>query len=93
MPKKHATKKTAKKAGAGKKNMVVIMSGDRPIHEVAGDLKNAGFEIDQMLPAIGQVTGRAATSAKKKLKGIHGVADVTDTHEDFNIGPPDAPVS
>jgi hypothetical protein len=90
MPKKHATKKTA---GPKKKSMVVIMSGDRPIHEVAGDLKNAGFEIDQMLPAIGQVTGRAATSAKKKLKGIHGVAEVTDTHDDFNIGPPGAPVS
>ena len=66
---------------------------NRPIEEVATDLKKAGFEVKQVLQGIGQVTGLAAPGLKARLKDIHGVADVSEAHEDFNIGPPDAAVS
>jgi hypothetical protein len=72
--------------------MVVVASGARPVDEVATDLKKAGFEVDQVLQGIGQVIGHASPSLKERLKRIHGVADVSETHDDFNIGPPDAPV-
>jgi vacuolar-type H+-ATPase subunit I/STV1 len=82
-----------KTVNSEKKAMIVIASGERPVDEVAKDVREAGFQVDQVLQAIGQVTGRAAPTLKKRLKGIQGVADVTDTHEDFNIGSPGAPVS
>jgi hypothetical protein len=82
-----------KKKAAAKQAMVVIASGDRPIHEVTADLRAAGFEVGDVLHAIGQVTGRAPASLKTKLKKIPGVAEVTATHADFDIGPPGAPVS
>ena len=88
-----AMKKTAaKKRQPAKKPMVVIASGERALEDVAKDLKTAGFEVGDVLHAIGQVTGNAAPSLKTKLKRIRGVAEVTDTHEDINIGPPEAPV-
>jgi len=85
----------AKKAPASssKSNLVVVGSGDRPIQEVAGDLRSAGFEVDQVMDAINQVTGRAAPALKSRLKKIRGVADVSEEHEPFNIGPPGSPVS
>jgi hypothetical protein len=91
MAKKHAAKR--KVTSAEKQEMVVVGSGDRPIEEVATDLKKAGFEVKQVLQGIGQVTGLAAPGLKARLKDIHGVADVSEAHEDFNIGPPDAAVS
>ena len=73
--------------------MIVIASGDRPLTEVTTDLKEAGFSVGEVLHAIGQVTGNAPPALKGRLKKIHGVADVTETHADFDIGPPGAPVS
>jgi len=80
-------------AASKKTGMVIVASGDRPVHEVAGALRDAGFEVDQILHGINQITGRAAPALKKRLRTIRGVADVSDAHEDFDIGPPDAPVS
>jgi len=70
-----------------------MVSPSRPVEEVARDLKQAGFRVDQVLHAIGQVTGQAAPNLKRRLKSIRGVDDITDTHKDFDIGPPGAPVS
>src|SRR5215472_5926390 len=60
-----------------KSNLVIVGSGDRPIQDVAGDLRSAGFEVDQVMDAINQVTGRAAPALKSRLKKIRGVADVS----------------
>jgi len=96
---KGKTKKTKRTVGVAtaaaatkKADMVVVVSSDRPAAEVAGELKNAGFEVGEVLHAINQVTGRAAPSLKSRLRGIRGVEDVSEAHPDFNIGPPDAPV-
>ena len=90
MVKKRSVKKQP--APSKTRGMVVVVSGDRPTREVADDLKQAGFHVEKVLHAIGQVTGRAAPGLKKRLRSIKGVADVSDTHEDFDVGPPDAPV-
>ena len=91
MAKKKAAKKPA--THSAKQAMVVMVSGDRPIREVTKDLKAAGFEVGEVLHAIGQVTGKAQANLKKQLKSIRGVADVSNTHDDFDIGPPGAPIS
>ncbi|MEO8372652.1 MAG: hypothetical protein ABI806_25930 [Candidatus Solibacter sp.] len=101
--KKTATKKkTAKKtmatkrptaAGSPTEAMVVIANGDRAMDEIARDLHAAGFQVGDVLEAIGQVTGHAPANLKSRLKKIRGVQDVTGAHEDFDIGPPGAPVS
>jgi hypothetical protein len=73
--------------------MIVVTSGERPMHEVASELRKAGFAVDQVLDQINQVTGRAPAGAARRLKSIRGVTDVSPEHPPFNIGPPDAPVS
>jgi hypothetical protein len=80
-------------AGTKKKQQVVVtLSGERPIHDVAADLKKTGLDVDQVLDAIGCITGSAAPDAFERLRQVPGVADVSkDTPVD--IGPPDSPVS
>lgn len=75
--------------GKKKQAMVITLSGKRPIKAVTRDLKAAGFEVDQVLDAIGSVTGSADPKVVKKLKGIPGVADVSQD-QPVDIGPPGA---
>ncbi len=75
-----------------KKPMVVTLSGERAIHDVAKDLKAAGFDVNQVLDTIGIITGSAHPQSKAKLKAVRGVADVSDDHP-VDIGPPGSPVS
>jgi hypothetical protein len=79
---------------AGKKyqRLVITISKERPIHEVAHDLRKAGLQVDQVLENIGSVTGSAETGTVERLRSIPGVADVSPDHP-VNIGPPGAPVS
>jgi hypothetical protein len=78
--------------GENKTRVIVTISGTRPIHDVAGDLKAAGLEIDQILEVIGSVTGSAQRESIKRLRSVHGVVDVSEDHP-TDIGPPGAPVS
>ena len=71
------------------KAMVVTISGDRSVHEVAKDLKAAGFEVGEVLDTIGSITGSGDPKKAKQFKGIRGVADVSDDHT-IDIGPPGA---
>jgi hypothetical protein len=71
---------------------IVTTSGDRPLGEIANDLKRTGFSIGQVLSEIGAITGSASDDVVAKLRAIPGVADVSpDTPID--IGPPDAPIT
>ena len=79
-------------ADEAKKNLIVTVSGDRPIHEVAKDLRAAGLDVDQILEFTGTVTGSAQSQAADKLRSVPGVADVSADHS-VDIGPPGAPVS
>ena len=75
-----------------KQAFVVTVSGDRPVHDVAHDLKASGFEVDQVMDAIGVVTGSAHATSLPKLRKIRGVQDVS-ADQPVDIGPPGAPVS
>jgi hypothetical protein len=75
-----------------RKDLVVTVSGDRRIHEVARDLKATGFQVNQVLDAIGVVTGSAPSSHIAKLRKVPGVQDVSADHP-VDIGPPGAPIS
>ena len=79
-------------ANKAKQPLVITISGDRPIHEVADDLRAAGLDVDQVLEAIGSVTGSAHSKNVARLRKIRGVADVSPDHP-VDIGPPDAPIS
>ncbi len=75
-----------------KQSLVITTSGDRSIHEVAADLRAAGFDVQQVLEQIGSITGSAHPGALEKLRGVEGVADVS-ADLPINIGPPGAPIS
>jgi hypothetical protein len=75
-----------------KKALVVTVSGKRPIHEVQKDLSAAGLDVNQVLEAIGSITGVAHPNALKKLRAVRGVADVSEDQA-VDIGPPDGAVS
>jgi len=94
--KKAVTKKAAPRKAAGRKPneaMVVIATGDRAMHEITRDLHAAGFQVGDVLEALGQVTGHAPANLKSRLRKIRGVAEVNPTHSDFDVGAPGAPVS
>jgi hypothetical protein len=92
-PKKAAAAKRRGMAASPVEPMIVIASGDRPIDEVSRELETSGFQVGDVLEAIGQITGHAPPHLKARLRKIRGVADVTGTHADFDIGPPGAPIS
>jgi hypothetical protein len=94
--KKSAAKKTATKSGAAKaaaaktsaaKTWVVTTSSDRPLAEIAKDLKAAGFKVDQTLDQIGIITGKSDDKAVGKARAVRGVTDVS-AEQQVDIGPP-----
>jgi hypothetical protein len=89
---KTAKRKKAQQATAANQPLVITLTGDRPIHEVAGDLKAAGLAVDQVLTSTGIVTGSAHPDAATRLRNVRGVADVSPDHP-VDIGPPGSPIS
>jgi hypothetical protein len=75
-----------------KQALVITVSGDRQIHEVARELKAAGFDVNQVLDTIGVVTGSADATSVARLRSVRGVTDVSPDHE-VDIGPPGTPIS
>lgn len=72
---------------ADSKGWIVTTSDDRPIADIANDLKAAGFSVGHVLEEVGSITGAAAEDTLAKLRSIKGVVDVSpDTPID--IGPP-----
>ena len=72
-----------------KEARVVTTSGKRSVHEVARDLKDAGFEVDQVLDSINVVTGKGDAG---KLRSVKDVVDVSGDNP-VDIGPPGSSVS
>lgn len=72
-----------------KQSLVITTSGKRSVHEVARDLKDAGFEVEQVLDSINVVTGKGDPG---KLRSVADVVDVSGDSP-IDIGPPGAPVS
>ena len=55
---------------AESKRWIVTTSGDRPLNDVARDIKAAGFVIDEVLDQIGIITGSATDSVAEADPGI-----------------------
>jgi hypothetical protein len=79
-------------SNAVKKTWIVTISGERPIQAVANDLKDAGFDVHDVLPYVGSVVGHGTEDVAERLKGISGVSDVSPEHA-IEIGPPGADIS
>ena len=77
---------------AKQKRWVVTTSGDRSLSDVRKDLVDSGFSVDQVLGAIGLITGVADDDVADKARALAGVADVSPELP-TDIGRPDAPVS
>lgn len=74
------------------KRWIVTTGGGRSTKEVAKDLKEKGFSVDQVLDEIGAITGAADESVVSKLRAIKGVTDVSPDAP-IDIGPPDSPTT
>jgi hypothetical protein len=70
-----------------KESLVVTTSGKRSVHDVARDLKDAGFEVDQVLDSINVVTGKGHAGSEHKLRSVKDVIDVAEDSP-VDIGPP-----
>jgi hypothetical protein len=77
---------------ASKTDWVVTLQPGTATAEAASRLRAAGLQVQDVLEAIGVVTGRATAAAAAKLRAMPGVADVSPTPS-ADVGPPDAPVS
>jgi hypothetical protein len=73
------------------KKWVVTTSGNRSLNDVEKELTDNGFAVDQVLDAIGIITGEVTDDdVVDRLRAIPGVTDV-EPDADINIGPPGAP--
>jgi hypothetical protein len=92
MAKKRAATKRKTGGTEDKKALVLTYTGARPMDEVVESVKAAGFQVDQVLDAIGSITGKAAANVVPKLKKAVPGMDVSEDHT-IDIGPPGAPLS
>jgi hypothetical protein len=66
---------------------IITTSSDRPIGEIAEDLKTAGLTVSHVNDLISSISGTGDAGLKSKLQKVKGVVDVSpDTPID--IGPP-----
>ena len=72
-----------------KKDWVVMTSGERPLADVAKELKKSGFKVGETLHEIGMITGEADDDAAEKLRKIKGVSDVSE-NAGADVGPPNS---
>ena len=77
---------------AKKQSLVITTAGNRSVKDVARDLKDQGFDVEQVLEEINVVTGKGTADSKDKLRSVQDVLDVEEDHP-IDIGPPGAPIS
>jgi hypothetical protein len=72
-----------------KKDWVVTTSGERPLEDVAEDLKKSGLNVGEILHEIGMITGQGRDDIAEKLRKVKGVTDVS-ANAGADVGPPDS---
>ena len=77
---------------AKKQTLIITTSGNRSTKDVARDLKDAGFDVEEVLEEINVVTGKGTAGSMDKLRSVQDVVDVSEDHP-VDIGPPGAPIS
>lgn len=71
---------------------VTVTEGQQPnIGELADRLRAAGMQVDQVLPAVGVITGSVTSSQRTSIEQEAGVAAVED-ETSFQIAPPDSDI-
>ncbi|MES2299089.1 MAG: hypothetical protein V4582_18735 [Pseudomonadota bacterium] len=71
---------------------IVTAAPGHPLAELARELARAGFVVEQVLGAIGCITGRADPALFGALGALPGVADIAPDSP-VQLAPPDAPLS
>jgi len=69
--------------------ITVAVSGDADA--VARELREAGMDVEQILGAVGIITGSVAPGGRAALAQLPGVASV-EAEQTFHIAPPDAEI-
>ena len=66
------------KTGNDKQDVTITLSDDglQDMDALAGRMRKAGFEIDQILGSVGIVSGRGKPSALAAIRKLKGVAAV-----------------
>ena len=77
---------------SGKTTWIVTASGKRSLKEIEADLRQHGLEVDNVLEAVGSITGKGSADLGARLRSVAGVSAV-EKDSPVDIGPPDAPVS
>ena len=87
-------KSSAKQQKSEQKQQGIVVTVDddhvADIHKVAGKLRSRGMKVDEVLEAIGVISGSVAGPVTE-LRSIPGVAAVEEQPH-FQLPPPDAPV-
>jgi hypothetical protein len=65
---------------APKERVVITVSADRPLEEVAREVATAGADVVEVLTHIGIITGDADADTAERLRLIRGVVDVSRSH-------------
>jgi hypothetical protein len=73
---------------AQQKRWWVTASPGAPLDEIARQLTEAGFKVDDVLTAIGSITGSAEPPVAERIRSVPGVTDVSEEPV-VNIGPPE----
>jgi hypothetical protein len=73
--------------------IIVTIAGDQAagIDPVVQRLREAGMQVDQVLGAIGMVTGSAPASRWPQIEAVPGVVSV-EREGSFRLPPPDSEV-
>ncbi len=71
-----------------KPTWIITASGDRPVADVAADLRKAGLVVSGLMAEIGVITGQCSKAQAAALRKVAGVADVAPDAP-VDIGPPD----
>ena len=80
------------KATTGKKSArtwIVTASGERPLQQIASDLKAKGVKVEAVLDEIGCITIEGDDDTGSTARKVKGVADVSPDAS-INIGPPNS---
>lgn len=72
-----------------KKDWVVTTSGDRPLEDVAKELKQSGFKVGQVLHETGLIAAEGGDDDAEKARKVKGVTDVS-ANVGASVGPPNS---
>jgi hypothetical protein len=77
-----------------RERLVLTVASDQldQINEVASQVADVGFEVEQVLPTIGVITGSVDQDQVPALEALEGI-DAVELDRDVSIPPPDSEIS